>query len=85
MKAKIRARGGDAEAAARLAQQALATVEPTDFPFLHAFVLTGLAEVLRRNGHEPQADDAVAKAVALAQAKGFLVGVERARAVMASA
>ena len=84
VKAKILSRGGDGEAAASLAQQALATVEPTDFPFLHAFVLTGLAEVFRRNGRVAEADAAVKKAVELAHAKGFLVGVEHARAVMPS-
>jgi class 3 adenylate cyclase/tetratricopeptide (TPR) repeat protein len=84
VRAKILARAGDTEAAG-LAQQALATVEPTDFPFLHAFVLTGHAEVLRRIGRDAEADKAVVKAVEYAQAKGFLVGVDHARAVMASA
>jgi tetratricopeptide (TPR) repeat protein len=85
VRAKILARGGHAEAAGGLARRAVAAIEGTDFPFLHAFVLTGLAEVLRRNGLEAEADEAVAKAVESARRKGFLVGVERARAVMASA
>jgi class 3 adenylate cyclase/tetratricopeptide (TPR) repeat protein len=85
VRAKILARGGQADVAVQVARRAVATVESTDFPFLHAFVLTGFAEVLRRSGLEAEADEAVAKAVQSAERKGFVVGVERARAVMASA
>jgi ATP/maltotriose-dependent transcriptional regulator MalT len=85
VRAKILARAGQPEDAVTLARRALVAVESTDFPFLHAFVLTGMAEVLRRNGLEAEADEAVARAVEFAQRKGFVVGVDRARAVIASA
>jgi class 3 adenylate cyclase/tetratricopeptide (TPR) repeat protein len=85
VRAKLLARAGSTEEAVRLARRAVAAVESTDFPFLHAFVLTGLAEVLRRHGLDTEADEAAAGAVQFAAAKGFLVGVEQARAAMASA
>jgi class 3 adenylate cyclase/tetratricopeptide (TPR) repeat protein len=83
VKAKILARAGQANVAEALARRAVDIVETTDFPFLHTFVLTGLAEVMRRNGLEAEADEALARAIEAAERKGFLVGVERARAVSA--
>jgi class 3 adenylate cyclase/tetratricopeptide (TPR) repeat protein len=85
VRSKILARGGQTEAAVELARRAVAAVESTDFPFLHAFVLTGFAEVLRRSGLEAEADEAVGQAVEFAQRKGFVVGAAQARAVMAAA
>lgn len=85
VRAKILARAGHADAAVKLARRAVEVIETTDFPFLHTFVLTGVAEVMRRNGLEAEADDAVAAAVKAAERKGYLVGVEQALALSASA
>ena len=85
VRAKVLAAAGRNDEAVRLARAAVAAVEPTDFPFVKSFVLTGLADVLRRAGADAEADDVAAIAAQLADDKGFVVGREQARALRAPA
>ena len=79
VRAKILARAGDADGAVRIAREAVAIADPTDFLFLRSFVLNGLGEVLYSAGHPEQADIALAEAVRLCEQKGFIVGTLQGR------
>ena len=79
VRAKILARKGDTEQAIRIAREAVAIVEPTDFLFLKWFVLDGLGEVLDGAGFTDEAEDVRAEAVRLSEEKGFVVGATRTR------
>lgn len=79
VRSKILVRAGDVEGALRMAREAVAIAEPTDFLFLQSFVLDGLGEVLHIAGHLEEADAALASAVRLCAQKGFVVGARQAR------
>ena len=79
VRAKILARKGDTEQAIRIAREAVAIVEPTDFLFLQWFVLDGLSEVLDVAGFTDEAEEVRAEAVRVSEEKGFVVGATRTR------
>ncbi len=79
VRAKILARAGGVEDAVRLAREAVAIAEPTDFLFMQAFVHEVLGEVLTIAGRPAEAAEAFARAGALCEQKGFVVGARRAR------
>jgi class 3 adenylate cyclase/tetratricopeptide (TPR) repeat protein len=79
VRAKILAHEGHAEEAVRIAREAVAIAEPTDFLFLQSFVLSGLCDVLETAGFTEEADAALADAVRVCDQKGFVVGARRAR------
>jgi hypothetical protein len=69
VRAKLLARRGDAETAEKLAREAVALADETDFPILRADALMVLAEV---------AGEDRAPAIALYRAKGNIAAAERA-------
>ena len=79
VRAKILAREGQLEEAVRVARQAVAIAEPTDFLFLQSFVLDGLGEVLQLAGVPDEADATLAEAVRVCEQKGFVVGARKAQ------
>jgi class 3 adenylate cyclase/tetratricopeptide (TPR) repeat protein len=86
VKAKILARkDGASPEAIRLARDAVAIAEPTDFLFLRSFVLDGLGEVLGVAGLTEEAEAALTEAAHLSEEKGFVVGAQRARRQRAQA
>jgi class 3 adenylate cyclase/tetratricopeptide (TPR) repeat protein len=78
--AKVAARRGDLEGAERLALEALALVEETDWVEERADALLDLAEVLAQAGKVVEAAGHVEGALALWEADGNLVMAERAQA-----
>jgi DNA-binding SARP family transcriptional activator len=83
VQAKLLAKRGDAPAAEALAREAVALAGETDFLVLHADALMDLAEVLRLTGREGESAPFVEQALELYERKGHVVGVERARALLA--
>ena len=79
VRAKILAQEGNVEDAVRLAREAVAIAEPTDFLFLRSFVVDGLGQVLQSAGFADEADAAFAETVRLCEQKGFVVGARQAR------
>jgi ATP/maltotriose-dependent transcriptional regulator MalT len=79
VKAKVLARRGDADGAEKLAREAVAFVEDSDFLPAHADALTGLAEVLHLLGRSEEALPVVERAVRLHELKGNVAAVARAR------
>jgi class 3 adenylate cyclase/tetratricopeptide (TPR) repeat protein len=71
--AQVRARGGDAAPARRLAREAVELAAPTDFLDLQATALLALARVLRKAGAR-EATDVAAQAQAVYERKGNIVG-----------
>ena len=82
VRAKSLARRGQVEEAERLAREAVAVAEPTDFLFLQSFARTSLGEVLQLAGRDEEAGAVLAEAVDLAEQKGYVVGAGRARAFL---
>lgn len=78
VRAKILARTGQPEEAVRVARQAVAIAEPTDFLFLQSFVLDGLGEVLQLAGFPDEADATLTEVVRVCEEKGFVVGARKA-------
>jgi tetratricopeptide (TPR) repeat protein len=79
IRAKTLARRGETEAAERLAREAVAYAEASDFLLAHADALADLAEVLTlRDGREAAAA-AFRQSIDLHARKGNLLGVERIR------
>jgi class 3 adenylate cyclase/tetratricopeptide (TPR) repeat protein len=76
-RAQIQAHKGEAAEGERLAREAVDLAAPTDFPDLQATALLALARVLRDSGSTGAAD-AAARAQAVYERKGNLVGAERA-------
>ena len=66
--------------AERVAREALAIVEPTDLLDLRGDVLLELAVVLRSGSRADEARECIEASIALYEAKGNVVAVERARA-----
>jgi tetratricopeptide (TPR) repeat protein len=83
-RAKVLAQRGELEAAEALAREAVAFAEESDFLIPRADALLDLAEVLRLAGRSDEPADAVARALALYEAKGNVVMAERTRAALAA-
>jgi ATP/maltotriose-dependent transcriptional regulator MalT len=76
-RAQIQAHTGEAAEAERLARKAVDLAAPTDFLELQAAALLALARVLRKAG-SPEAASVAARAQAVYQRKGNIVGARRA-------
>jgi class 3 adenylate cyclase/tetratricopeptide (TPR) repeat protein len=83
VRAKLLARRGEAAAAEELGRQAVAVVEPTDFLFGRCFALLSLGETLQLVDRLQEARAVLQDAVDLCERKGFTVGADRARALLA--
>ena len=80
--AKLLARRGEFEAAARSAHEALASTERQDDINTRAERLADLAEVLRLAGRREDAAETLREALSLYEQKGNLVAAERTRALL---
>jgi tetratricopeptide (TPR) repeat protein len=85
IRAKLLARQGSTEGAERLGREAVAVAEPTDFLFLQAFALLSLGEVHRLCGRPAEAAPVLDRAIRVCERKGFTVGADRARELLAAA
>jgi tetratricopeptide (TPR) repeat protein len=83
VRAKVLARRGDVEQSERLAREAVALSDPTDWIPVKASALLDLAEVLRLTGKPTEAVEPLERALALCEAKGDVVGARRARSSLA--
>ena len=79
-RARLLADAGALDEAERVARDALAIVEPTDLLDLRGDVLLELAGVLRSGNRADDARECIETGIALYEAKGNAVAVERARA-----
>jgi hypothetical protein len=77
--AKVRARGGDLEGADRLAREAIAFAETTDFLHSHADLVADLAEVLALANRPDESTEMLEQAIALYELKGSRLALESAR------
>jgi hypothetical protein len=77
-------RDGDARAARALAQQAVALADETDLPNYRGAALQDLAEVLVLVGDRTAARAALARALAILEAKGNAVWAAAARASLSA-
>jgi hypothetical protein len=84
-RARCRAEAGDTAVAGRLAREAVALAEGTDFLDLQASTLLDLAEVEGAAGRETDAPALVAAARDRYERKGNVVAAKRAAAVLAEA
>jgi class 3 adenylate cyclase/tetratricopeptide (TPR) repeat protein len=84
-RAKVLARRGDVETAERLADEAKALAEGTDFPDLQATAFLALAEVLRASGETTEAEPLIEAARATYRRKGNVVAADRTAQVLAAA
>ena len=83
VRAKVMARQGRIDEAEDLAQEAVKISEATDFLNTRADALVDLAHIHRRAGRLDEARTAIAKGIALYEAKCNRVAVERTRAHLA--
>jgi predicted ATPase/class 3 adenylate cyclase len=79
VRAKVHARRGEAEAAERLAREAVELAETGDFLHLQWYALMTLAEVLQLLGNGPEVGEAAQRAVAVAERKGSVMGARAGR------
>ena len=77
--ARVEARNGHHERAAKLATEALALIESSDWLFFKSETELAWADVLRRAGREQQAFAAASRALELCEAKRHLAGIRRAQ------
>jgi tetratricopeptide (TPR) repeat protein len=80
--AKVLARLGVVDEAERLAREALNLVARTDALNRHGDSLIALAEILRLQGRENEADGQIREALRLYKEKGNVVSAERAKAML---
>jgi tetratricopeptide (TPR) repeat protein len=85
VRAKSLARRGRVGEAEALAREAIAFVDPTDFLFMQAFARASLGEVLLLAGPGNGAAAELEAAARIAEAKGFVVGAQQTRALLAGA
>jgi class 3 adenylate cyclase/tetratricopeptide (TPR) repeat protein len=78
-RARLTARSGDLDEAERLAREAVALAEATDYLSFHADALADLAEVLRIAERENEARKELEHALELYKAKGNVSSAERVR------
>jgi DNA-binding SARP family transcriptional activator len=79
---KLLARRGELEAGERLAREAVALAEESDFLTAHGDALLDLASVLLLQGRTAEAASTIADSVQLYEAKGNAVAATRARALL---
>jgi ATP/maltotriose-dependent transcriptional regulator MalT len=84
-RAKVLARRDDLEEAERLAREAVALVETTEWLNLRGDTRMDLGEVLCLAGRRAEASHAISQAVHLYEQKGNVVSAKRARSLFASA
>jgi tetratricopeptide (TPR) repeat protein len=82
IRAVVLARRGDLAGAERLAREAVAIAEQTDYWQMHGDVLMDLAEVLRLAGRNDEAADAARHALALFEQKEHVLRVASTRAFL---
>jgi class 3 adenylate cyclase/tetratricopeptide (TPR) repeat protein len=80
--AKVVARRGDIEEALKLAREATAILEPTDWLSIRADTLVDLAETLRLADRPPEVRAALDKAVMLYERKGNVIAAGKARELL---
>jgi tetratricopeptide (TPR) repeat protein len=85
VRAKIVARDARHEEAERLAREAVALAELTDWPSDRGDALLDLGEVLRAAGRTDEAESSVREAVTLFRAKGNVVSAAKAEALLRGA
>ena len=73
---------GETELERRRIEESVAFADRTDFLHLRWYAYTSLAEVLRLTGRPDEARPVVDEAIRLAEQKGSLVGVQRARELL---
>jgi tetratricopeptide (TPR) repeat protein len=83
VRAKVLARTGELGEAERLGRDAVAIASATDNLELRADALGDLGEILGLGGNLRESRDALEEALRLYEAKGFTVGAERLRALLA--
>jgi tetratricopeptide (TPR) repeat protein len=81
--ARVMARRGEADDAARLAQEAVALAPPPDAALGRSHVLMDAADILSLAGHLDQAAPIVEEALQLYERKGSLVAAGKARVLLA--
>jgi len=84
VRAKIHARRGNFEHAARLAREAVEIIEPSDWVVIKAWALLTLGEVLLATGESEPARESVERALELYEQKGNIVDASRARQLLES-
>jgi class 3 adenylate cyclase/tetratricopeptide (TPR) repeat protein len=82
VRAKVLARGGNAEEAERLAAECVELAEATDFLHLRWRALMSQGEVLQLTGRASDGAAVLGKAVAVAEQKGNAVAADQARALL---
>jgi len=82
LRAKSLARFGEQEKGERFAREAAALVRETDYLNLQAHALMSLAEVLRLQDRDREAESVVEEALELLRRKGNVVGEANAKAVL---
>jgi tetratricopeptide (TPR) repeat protein len=80
--AKVLARLGEVDSAERSAREALSLVVTTDALNRHGDSLIALAEILRLQGRESEADVQIRGALRLYEQKGNVVSADRAKAML---
>jgi ATP/maltotriose-dependent transcriptional regulator MalT len=84
IRSRIRAAGGSVREAEVLAGEAISIAERTDAPGIRADAQLALAGALREQGRDADARAATARALALYEAKGNLVGARETRDELAA-
>jgi class 3 adenylate cyclase/tetratricopeptide (TPR) repeat protein len=80
VRAKVLAERGEAEAAERLAREAVERAFATEYVQMRADTLRAFADVLAAAGRSEEAAEVLAQAIGVYEAKGFLLLADRARA-----
>ncbi|MGH2555994.1 MAG: ATP-binding protein, partial [Actinomycetota bacterium] len=83
IRAKLLARSGEADEAERLGRESVTIAEPTDFLFMQAFALLSLGEAMVTAGRKDRSVKVLNRALAVCERKGFTVGADRARELLA--
>jgi tetratricopeptide (TPR) repeat protein len=76
---------GETESAQQLAREAVDITRPTDFRFVQAFALITLGEVLLATADRAEGREVLAEAIRVCEDKGYTVGADAARRLLATA
>ena len=82
-RAKVAARGGDHEEGERLAREAIARAEDTDWPNLRGGAFVALSVVMAASGRSDEARDAAERALAVYEEKGNVAAAVALRQALA--